>query len=134
MKEQEQVNALLREINQKYPSCGFYIGDGWFPIVADALRKMSLLDIKWRLDQVKQKFCGLRIYYSFVNREDYENKREVYDQMKEIVKQAQELCAEMCEFCGELHGLEIPKSGLALCKECDRKERERCDRILNKGV
>lgn len=108
-----KVASLLQSINQSNPPCGFHVGDGWFPIVADALRKIAVLNVDWTLEQVKQKFCGLRIYFS-LSKTDMPR----YDEIRAIVANAEEVCATICEDCGALHYLETPCSGMALCEEC----------------
>lgn len=101
----DDVESLLDEIGQDYPECGFSVGHGWFPVVADALRKMSKYS-GWRLLQVKQKFCQLRIYV--------ENS---CDEVNEIIDRAADRCDVLCELCG---GFASPgwRTGSKLCAVC----------------
>ena len=37
----------------------------------------------------------------------------------EAIKEAEDRCSRMCEDCGAPHGLSIPRTGRAMCKECE---------------
>lgn len=37
---------------------------GWFPLIAQLHRKLKYLDIDYKIFQIKQKFGGLRYYYT----------------------------------------------------------------------
>lgn len=93
-----------------WPECGFSIGAGWMSEVDIALGRM--IDAGWdgRLVQVKQKFCGLRIYVG-----------QASDEIHEIIGETEARCNIMCEECGASHGLSIPRTGVALCEECQKK-------------
>lgn len=102
-----KVNELLTSLDIKYPPCGFDIGDGWFPIVKQALMAMVLVGWDRDLQQVKQKFCGLRIYIGETN-----------EAVDAIITYAEQRCSVTCEDCGKPHGLTDAGWGRALCKEC----------------
>lgn len=134
MKEQwairrKNVEELLKPLGQEYPECGFDIGDGWMPIVMEALTEMSKVDVKWQLSQVKQKFCGLRIYVDFERSEhppwifQEEHPEHIrYLMIQKIIGEAEKKCAVACENCGALHSLTIPRAGTALCSKCQSVE------------
>lgn len=103
----DKVDELLKRLDIKYPPCGFYIGDGWFPIVAQALEAMVLAGWDRDLQQVKQKFCGLRIYIG-----------ERHEPSELIIRYAVQRCSVACEDCGKPHGLDNPMWGRALCEAC----------------
>lgn len=113
-----RVSDLLREIGQDWPMCGFYVGPGWLPHVAEALRSVAALEHPWVLEQVKQKFCQLRIYYSFpagtpdVVRAEFER----------AVGIAAALCDAACEICG---ATVAPGAALGrkLCDPCRESRR-----------
>lgn len=113
----ENVRSLLEEIGQDEPICGFYIGDGWFPHVARALREMAAVSGGWRLTQVKSKFCTLRIYYDL----DKSVSEEEANAIHKIVRWAESNCDIACEFCGALVG-GGPMSGTKLCTDCLQKD------------
>lgn len=119
-----QAEKLCKSLGIGYPDCGFYIGDGWYPAVADALKKIGRLGIKWKLGQVKQKFCTLRIYIDYLDEGiwdiDHPN-HDLYAQSQHFIAEAEEACNRICETCGVLHELEVPRSGTALCRPCRKK-------------
>lgn len=102
-----KIDEFLTKNEIKYPECGFHIGPGWLPVVFATLTEM--IDAGWNKDlhQVKEKFCGLRIYIG-------EADGEIYD----IIHEAERKCSTMCESCGKPHGLKIPKTGMAACERC----------------
>lgn len=106
-----EMERLLEELGIHHPRCGAYVGAGWFPIVERALRAM--VDAGWdrELHQIKQKFCGLRIYVGATS-----------DEVDAIIDEADRLCSAACEECGEPHGLETPRYGIALCRDCAERE------------
>ena len=106
-----RIPTLLSRLGIAYPTWGFYIGDGWLPIVENALERMIVAGWDRNLAQVKQKFGGLRIYIGYTN-----------EAITRIIREAESACDKACEHCGALHGLEVPLSGLALCKECRDKD------------
>jgi len=64
------------------PRCGFGIGLGWIASVERAFEKMVAAGWNKDLHQVKQKFCGLRIYIGFGGQDDVDNF------LKKIVRKA----------------------------------------------
>lgn len=107
----DKIDELLQKHGIKYPSCGFSIGDGWLSIVDEAFEKMIEAGWDRDLQQVKEKFCGLRIYIG--------NGSEAVDV---IIRDAERKAALCCENCGRSHGLRVPRCGAALCPKCKGKE------------
>ena len=117
----DKIDQILKKYNIKMPVCGFYVGNGWLPIVDEALRLM--IEAGWDkcLAQVKQKFCGLRIYLGTYQ-------EDIAVQLDNIIYTAEKKCAIVCEECGNPHGLQVPRYGIALCAGCvkqysDKKEK-----------
>lgn len=110
-KNDARARAFLAEHGIAYPRCGYHIGAGWAPVVEATLT--ALIKTGWDKDlhQVKQKFCGLRIYTG-----------PLTDEQQALIRVAENACAAMCEQCGALHGLEIPRVGTALCAACRDKQ------------
>lgn len=59
------------------PRCGFYVGEGWIPMLKELcanieveLKKLPENLRNFHVDQVKEKFAGLRFYYSGPNPDD----------------------------------------------------------------
>lgn len=87
---------------------GSYIGKGWEPVV-DLLHK-QILEVAPNVvvDQVKEKFGGLRYYWS-VDHETFEKVREgsyneetVGKYIERLVSQAETVCYWLCEECGKV--------------------------------
>jgi hypothetical protein len=109
--ENRQAEAILAKYEISQPSCGFYVGLGWIPIVDKALGDMIAAGWNKGLAQVKSKFCTLRIYIDGSTPE-----------IDAIIGKAEAACALACENCGQPHELNVPMSGVALCKVCREEE------------
>jgi hypothetical protein len=105
----EEAEALLLGLGIQYPRCGFWICFGWLSVVKDTLQKMVEAGWNKDLQQLKQKFGGLRIYIG-----------ESTPEVDAIIQGAEALCDTLCEACGNKHGLTIPISGYALCTDCEK--------------
>jgi hypothetical protein len=68
------------------------VGEGWMPIVRELDRKLSEVDPNYTIEQIKEKFGGLRYYYRCDNDKN--------DELYALVKEAEALCWETCEDCG----------------------------------
>lgn len=99
-----------------YFECGF----GWYPIILKAFDKIleivgptgntdSLFGFK--VNQVKEKWGGLRIYTSYVN-----------DEVEKVIEEAEHEASVTCEFCGAKTpdvALTLVKGWYStLCKNC----------------
>lgn len=107
-------------IQEQYPHMfvprfwGMDIGDGWMPIVEEAIVRIAALPDPPQIVQVKEKFGLLRIYTSCVHAE-----------ADRIIREAEAKCAETCEYCG-LPG-EARSDGWikTLCSACNLKRSNR---------
>lgn len=79
-----------------YASCG----DGWLGIITKANEMLSYIDPDYKVDQIKEKFGGLRYYFtpSFVLDDDADRVR--LDIMDAIVRDAEYKASYTCEKCG----------------------------------
>jgi hypothetical protein len=82
--QKERQNKIKAEFYDSYPlcfpkepRCGLYIGEGWYPLVkklcAEIQAELGKLPENLRLfqvDQIKEKFAGLRFYYTGPNPEE----------------------------------------------------------------
>jgi hypothetical protein len=124
--EKELVNKypnLYKEYNKSpIESCmcwGFTCGNGWFDIIANLSEKLDNLNVV--AIQVKEKFGGLRFYYTF---EDNVND-ETREKARNLVSEAEMLSYKTCESCGKEAEVEQINGWIStLCKAC-RKEREK---------
>ena len=112
-KKKEFLKAWLAENGVTWPECGFDVGEGWKPVVLHAL--MEMLEAGWggKLDQVKEKFGGLRIYFSCES--------DQYKVLSEIVTKAEITCSKLCESCGNPHNIKYLTWNQALCEDCKKK-------------
>ena len=78
--------------------CGSGIGMGWMPIVLWADKQLAEIDPHYRIDQIKEKFGGLRYYFSSdLIVEDQDSGHRMYS----IVAAAEQASMKTCEVCGE---------------------------------
>lgn len=75
---------------------GFECGDGWFPLILKLCEDLEpLVDNRFEVTQVKEKYGGLRFYYYGIAKDPSDNERIV-----SIVAAAEEKSYETCEICG----------------------------------
>ncbi len=65
-------------------------GPGWLPVVADLNEKIAALFPDYEVQQVKQKFCGLRYYCNV----------ESDARVHMLIRAAERACDKTCEDCG----------------------------------
>lgn len=110
------------------PRCGFGIGLGWIPPTERAFEKMIAAGWDKELHQVKQKFCGLRIYIGKGATEPTGEKNEHgYDVMRPTaiglaIQEAEAECVNLCEVCGNEREKKGIRSGWALCNSCEKDD------------
>lgn len=93
---------------------GGQVGPGWEPIVDELHAKMLALDPGLRVDQVKEKFGGLRYYYTPHAAPDYT--------LSPVVREYEALCARTCEWCGSIENVTTKGSwAKTLCPDCRQK-------------
>lgn len=71
---------------------GASVNPGWVPIVEELHAAILEIDPDYRVDQVKEKFGGLRFYYS--------TDSDRGDEIEALVKAAEMQAAATCEVCG----------------------------------
>lgn len=85
------------------------IGPGWHSIVTPVLQEIEKRGLK--ILQVKEKFGGLRIYYSPIDKE-----------IDKLIMKAEEQCAHVCEECGKPAKLSSKNHWLkTVCEEHDNR-------------
>ena len=76
---------------------GMECNEGWKDIIERTHEKLSHIDPDYKIDQIKEKFGGLRYYYSH-SFEDYNDiRRKIMD---DIVTAAEIEASRTCELCG----------------------------------
>lgn len=90
---------------------GFECDDGWFSLLDEALQAMADLNIPIQIDQVKEKFGGLRIYY-----------HDGDERVDSIIKIAEEKASKTCERCGLPGEIKKIKNWYTcICPKCEKK-------------
>ena len=69
--------------------CWSNIDEGWIPLIIELDQKLSVIDPDYTIDQIKEKFGGLRFYFS--------SEKEGLDV---IVDEYEHKSYSICEMCG----------------------------------
>jgi len=112
---------------------GFQISDGWADLVDNALQQCCAAfdahDVgreHFVIHQIKEKFGGLRLYWSH----DLEDPlpQKLYVQLEQIVLAAEEKAQVVCEQCSNDNGVNMVSCGwsrAALCVSCEQLMRQK---------
>ncbi len=104
-----EYRDFLFEREIEYPVCGFHISPGWFKLVSDLIHELIATGWDKKLDQVKQKFCGLRFYVG----------SKLTQGQKDLIDKYEQKSFNICEFCGEyIPGERSFKAGCNTCETC----------------
>ena len=134
---EEDINAI-KDIQSRQTggwAGQFSISEGWYPLVADLHRELLKIDPTYSVQQVKEKFGGLRFYSQPENRElDDQTVRK----FRQLVHKAEEGSLHVCEECGGI-GTHRNVSGMVatLCTVHFAEARERMQeakRVLREGA
>jgi hypothetical protein len=74
-------------------------GDGWESLIAPLEAEVERLG--GRVDQIKEKFAGLRFYYSEPLSDFEERNENAWDALELAVDAAEKLSRHTCEICGK---------------------------------
>lgn len=95
------------------------VGEGWAPLVM--LAEKAIIKAGGEIDQVKEKFGGLRIYVS---------KIEPFSEVDDLIEDVEALSFRVCEYCGAAgHQSEVGGWLKTLCQKCDNERAERKARV-----
>ena len=103
---------------------GIETGEGWKPIAQKVIDKIveynsnSPEDSKIYIDQVKEKFAGLRIYVTYDN-----VPQDVIDEIEKLIRDAEVEVANTCEECGTKENIGMRVNGwyTVMCEDCAKK-------------
>ena len=129
--EFKEYETFAKSMEEKYPKMlngrygGFAVGKGWYPILEKLCANIQN-HIDWRVkqgqdiaqvevQQIKEKFGGLRFYYSGGD-----------DHIHGMVQMAESFAGNLCEECG---GMGQRRSGGWVRTLCDVHEAERNARV-----
>lgn len=110
--DEEKYNELLKKhkMLQKV-SCGVSIGKGWYQIIDDLCSKIEETGIDVKVEQVKEKFGGLRFYI-----------RNGSEQIYDLIQKAEWEAEKTCEACGAPGKMSTKKRWLkTVCEEHDKE-------------
>lgn len=104
---------------------GCSCGDGWEPILRRMMEKLK--DKPFKLDQVKEKFGTLRVYWHSLKG----CSKEDWDLIGKITDEAERESETTCEFCGA-SGAKLREGGWlrTLCDKCHAPEAREKNRQL----
>lgn len=106
--------AIQEQLEPKWGSKLQYIecDQGWYPIIAELDEQITKIAPSYSVQQVKEKFGGLRYYIGALH-------ADVYDQVHALISEAERKAAETCECCGEPGRLSRRRGWVkTLCKSC----------------
>lgn len=101
------------------------IGKGWYPIVEELHKQMLAVDPGYTIQQIKEKFGGLRYYWEPTPDADgffdYSDEAKIAT-MRALVSFAEALASRTCEACG-LPGSLRSSTGwyVTLCDGCENQ-------------
>lgn len=106
-KEQEFIPAMAYFKGYAREQAKQSIGDGWHPLIDMLYDKLSTLQFPPPITQVKEKFGGLRVYYSY----SFDN-----PSFDDFVMELERKSYTICETCGTRGAL---RSGAWMQTLCD---------------
>jgi hypothetical protein len=102
--------TTFEDLQALHPVCGADVGPGWHPLVTKLHDDLIALVGEYTLDQIKEKFGGLRYYVSGI---DYPS--PAYD----LIVEAERASYTICEECGAPPSKQTPGGWIrTLCAGC----------------
>jgi len=103
-----------RILSRIHPAYGrwIFVGKGWHKIILDLDKQLAKIDPNYQIDQIKEKFGGLR-YYCTLEHDEIGHA---------LIKQAEEQSFKTCERCGVPGSTRKLRGWLStLCDKCLKK-------------
>ena len=72
-------------------------GEGWYPLIAETHCRLKELDPGYKINQIKEKFGGLRFYWEPSKDLSNENWKKAHN----IEYEAEDRSLKICEVCGK---------------------------------
>jgi hypothetical protein len=97
MGQYDNMKNMVEDVAKRVEAgrgCGSFLPDGWAAIVTALNNDIRMIDPQYTIDQIKEKFGGLRYYITL---SDNELGPEIY----KLVREAEELSMETCDVCGQ---------------------------------
>ena len=109
--QKELSDKLIQEFkffgSKDWGFWGFECQDGWFQLIWDLCEKLKASGFDKRVQQVKEKFGGLRFYVESATNEQWD-----------IIRDAEILSYQTCEYCGEEGEIRNTSWMRTLCDKC----------------
>lgn len=97
---------------------GFEVSDGWFDLIYQLSKDLMAISKKVRAVQVKEKFGGLRFYFSYSGHVSKATDEKVLN----LIGKAEDESFAICESCGSRKNVkQTPGWVITLCGECMKK-------------
>ena len=96
------IQQLAKKIKPPYYST-IEVDEGWYQLVLDCDKEMSEIDPKYDLQQIKEKFGGLRYYFQ-------PSDPTLRNKMDAVIAKYEELASRTCEVTGG-HGVLMKSVG-----------------------
>jgi len=90
------LERIKKKITPGY-SYSIDVGPGWYQIVIDCDRELSAIDPDYTVQQIKEKYGGLRYYFSRSKSNAYD---ETFKKMCDVVDKYEDLASRTCEVTG----------------------------------
>ena len=103
----------ITEFKDLYKDC-FPVGEGWRPLVTNLVNDIIAINADVNIQQVKEKFGGLR-FYIFTG----DMKREESGEIRRLINQAENESFEICQLCGSKEDVKQYGGWIKThCKKC----------------
>lgn len=117
MTNEELINLIIDHIPDDLPEYMIDAPTGWLQIIADLHNELVQQDPEYRINQIKEKFGGLRFYYS-PGREQGK-----YGYLHELMEKYEALSYKTCQICAEPGAMrEINGWYATLCNACQAEK------------
>lgn len=105
----EDFRDIMSRFQQGFPQ---YIAceDGWNSIIIKCHRELALIDPGYSIAQIKEKFGGLRYYFST-------SRPEIHKDMCAVIRTYESISFETCEICGKKGSLVSGRILKTLCRK-----------------
>ena len=94
--DEAAIQRVLARFSRGWPAA-LECSEGWYPLIIETDAKLSALDPNYTIEQIKEKFGGLRYYFSFSDDVSDEARAAGWD----IEEESERKSFEICEYCGE---------------------------------
>lgn len=114
------IEPLSQYLEEKYKQhyCYPEVNDGWNKLIIDMYAELEpYFEKELIIEQVKSKFGGLRVYFTFADVEGIDND-ENYEQVMAIVSKYEKLAESTCEYCGSMDNISTKSVKYWISTQC----------------